>query len=194
MAENRWPHIDEPKLRELWEQFAPSFLVLDDVEAGLPRIRIPFLTWLEGKGLLPMADVSRHPRRRVRLTEVTFTRLPDAAETQITVVLDQRDARVSRRGRAVGDDLIRAPAEATIEAVQRLLPIIEFQVEEAYALERPQHEPLAVVIARNGVAPSERYVGAVTITASAPEAAAKAALSAVNRKAEIATSLQPTQG
>lgn len=193
MAGDRWPHIDERKLRELWEQFAPSFLVLDDVETGLPRIRAPFLTWLEGKDLLPMADVSRHPRRRVRLTEVTFTRLPDVAETQITVVLDQRNASVKRKGRAVGDDLIRIPAEATIEAVQRLLPIVEFQVEEAYALEQPLHEPLAVVIARNGVVPGERYVGAVTIAASAPEAAAKAALSAVNRKAEIAASLKPTE-
>lgn len=193
MTEDRWPHIDDRRLRELWEQFAPSFLVLDDVERGLPRIRIPFLTWLEDKGLLPLAEVSRHPRRRVRLAEVRFTRLPDEAETEVTISLDRRDVKVSRRGRPVGDSLIRMPAEAAIEGVHRLLPIVDFQVEEAYALEDPSHEPIAVVVARNGSTPGERSVGAVAITVSAPEAAAKAALAAVNRKAEIATSLTPTE-
>lgn len=195
MIADKWPYIDAQRLRVLWDRYAPSFLHLDDVETELPLIREQFLLWLEGKGLIdkPTVQVITE-RKRIRLAEVSFSRSGLLAETQVSLSLDDSRSAVRRQGQGTGDDMIRLPAEATAEAVRQILPIVDFDIESAFSLgPRNRRHPMAIVVAQSENGQAERYVGACAIAASAAEAAAKATLAAINRRAELAATLSTNQ-
>jgi hypothetical protein len=191
MVKDNWPHIDALRLRSLWDRHAPPFLHLDDVDSELPKIREQFLIWLEGKGLVDKPGVQViTSRKRIRLTQVSFSRSGLSTETEVSLALDDATSAVKRQGIGAGDDLIRLPAEATAEAIRQILPIVDFDIESAFTLAaRNQRQPIAIVVAQSENHQLERYVGACTIWASAAEAAAKATLAAINRRAELAATL-----
>jgi hypothetical protein len=191
MVKDNWPHIDALRLRSLWDRYAPPFLHLDDVDSELPKIREQFLIWLEGKGLVDKPGVQViTSRKRIRLTQVSFSRSGLSTETEVSLALDDATSAVKRQGIGAGDDLIRLPAEATAEAIRQILPIVDFDIESAFTLAaRNQRQPIAIVVAQSENHQLERYVGACTIWASAAEAAAKATLAAINRRAELAATL-----
>ena len=191
MVKDNWPHIDSLRLRSLWDRYAPPFLHLDDVDSELPKIREQFLIWLEGKGLVDKPGVQViTSRKRIRLTQVSFSRSGLSTETEVSLALDDATSAVKRQGIGAGDDLIRLPAEATAEAIRQILPIVDFDIESAFSLAaHNQRQPIAIVVAQSENHQLERYVGACTIWASAAEAAAKATLAAINRRAELAATL-----
>jgi hypothetical protein len=185
MTEVSWPHIGPAELRALWEEHAPSFLRLDDVES-LPNIRESFLTWLSEKGFELGSVLPTRSIIRARLERVTLTRRGEAAETEVVISLASKAIEAKRIGPALPDEILRMSAEATLDAVNQLFPPLNFDVESAYRI-NPEYDPIAVVVARNHTTNiTERIVGACSITASTTEAGAKAALDAVNRRVELA--------
>lgn len=192
--DDRWPEISHEDLISLWHRYAPSFIRLDDPTTQLPRLRSAFLQWLEDKEILqpgvPIDEPLTTPRRRIKLQEVSSTHLRHEIETMVQVGLEGRVGQALRRGVSNGVDAIRLPAEATAEAINRLLPVIDLRIEDAYSLQSaPPRRPVAVVVATSPDDRHQRFVGAAAIHGSASEAAAKATLAAINRRAEIATAL-----
>jgi hypothetical protein len=191
-AIDRWPHIGQKELRALWDMHAPPFLAVDDVDAALPALRLPFLNWLEQKGI----DLSHvHPMRhgkRARLDRVSLRKAEDTIEAEVVLTLFDKTVQSSKQGLAASaDNLVRLPAQAVLEGVKLLLPIVEFDIEEAFTIARGGSDDgeIAVVIAREAEQSNTRFVGAADVKSSPSEAAAKAALSAINRHAEIAAGL-----
>lgn len=189
---HEWPHITNARLLELWERHAPDFIRLDDVERELPAMRESFLGWLEEKGVelgpkhVTESTAREIPRRRVRLEQVGLTRKGSTAETLVAMSLADTTAEAKRTGPGVPDEIVRMTAEATLDALRDLLPDLSFGLELAFTVEpsRAGAESVAVVLVRDSGRGNERYVGACAVVASAPEAAAKATLQAINRRTE----------
>jgi hypothetical protein len=190
----RWPHISEPELRLLWEMHAPDFIRLDDVETDLPKIRDRFLEWLDSKGIDLGESRTGAARRRVRLMGVGLVRRGEIAETQVSMALNDETSEASRSGPAVPDEILRMSAQSTLDAVQGLIPSMTFGLELAFTVEpaRTDRESLAVVLVRDAEKVNARYVGACPVSSSSSEAAAKATLQAINRRAEAAVELAKT--
>ncbi|MCA1841088.1 MAG: hypothetical protein ABR507_09460 [Actinomycetota bacterium] len=192
MTEERWPHIDEERLKELWGQYAPSFLKVDDVDRDLVLVRDAFLSWLWIKGidLGPIRPARLGPRARI--DSVRLTRRGPEAETEVNVSLRDMHAGARRIGSAIPEEITRLSAEATLEAMNTLLPVVGFALEQVFTIGSPSTDlaPIAIVVVRepSGRSP-DRYVGACPINASVPEAAAKATMAAINRRAEYAAGL-----
>lgn len=188
----QWAHITDSRLLELWEKHAPDFVRLDDVQHELPAMRDSFLVWLEGKGidLGPKHEVEPTTpdpsRRRVRLEQVGLTRRGSTAETLVSMSLADTSAEAKRSGPAVPDEIVRMTAETTLDALRDLLPHISIGLELAFTVEptRPDTDPVAVVLLRDAGRGQRRYAGACPVSASAPEATAKATLQAINRRTE----------
>lgn len=171
---------------------APPFLHVDDVDASLPALRLPFLNWLEQKGIdLGNVHPMRHGRR-ARLDRVSLRKADETIEAEVVLTLFDKTVQSSKQGSAASsDNLVRLPAQAVLDGVKLLLPVVEFDIEEAFTIPSGGTEEgeIAVVVAREAEQSRNRFVGAADVKSSPPEAAAKAALSAINRHAEIAAGL-----
>lgn len=174
----------------LWQQHAPDFLMIDDVDRDLPRIRDTFLAWLQYKGVDLGQDSPARLGRRARIERVAFTRKGDTAETRVALSLGSRSTEASRVGNGTTDEIIRLTAEATLEAINGLLPVVAFGVEHVYNINHnPIHQIAMVVVKDPESSGHDRFVGAAQIQASVPDAAAKATMAAINRRAEIAAAM-----
>lgn len=184
MTDERWPHIGPEDLRRLWEQHAPGFIPLEDVERDLPQMRDQFLAWLESKGIdLGQPSTGSEARGRVKLNGVGYTRRGIDAEAQISMTLGSNSSEARRKGPAIPDEILRLSAETTLDAVNELVPGFAFGLESAFTVDHTYaDDSVAVVVVRNFGRMSERYVGACQVSASMPEAAAKATLQAINRR------------
>lgn len=191
MAHNRWPNIGPDELRQLWERHAPPFLKIDDPDRDIPKFRNVFLGWLEEIGVdLGPANPVRKPGRRLRLEGVSFVRRGVDAETAVALSLNGTSTEVRRSGRASPDEILRLSAETTLDALHQLVPTVGFGVERAFTVEPalPTLNTITIVVVRNTISrPPEQFIGAADVSASSPEAAAKATLDAVNRRVERAT-------
>lgn len=190
-SQDRWPHIGPKELRALWDMHAPPFLRVDDIDNALPSLRLPFLDWLEQKGI-ELAHI--HPMRhgkRARLDRVAVRKAEESLEAEVILSLFDRTVQTSQHGSAATENLIRLPAQAALDGLRLLLPIVEFSIEEAFVIPTGGAEEgeIAIVVVREPEQTGPKFVGACSVTSSPPEAAAKAALAAINRHAEIAAGL-----
>ena len=188
---DRWPHIGSKELRALWDMHAPPFLRVDDIDNALPSLRLPFLNWLEQKGI-ELAHI--HPMRhgkRARLDRVAVRKADEALEAEVVLSLFDRTVQTSQHGSAASENLIRLPAQAALDGLKLLLPIVEFSIDEAFVVPTggAEESEIAIVVVRESEQTGPKFVGACNVTSSPPEAAAKAALAAINRHAEIAAGL-----
>lgn len=190
MTDDRWPQIGPEDLKRLWEQHAPGFIPLADVEVDLPQMRDKFLQWLDSRGVdlgKPSAGPdprdTRGPRGRVKLDGVGYTRRGIDAEAQVSMTLGENSSEARRKGPAIPDEILRLSAETTLDAVNELVPGFAFGLETVFTVDPTYaEESVAVVVVRNFGRLSERFVGACQVSASMPEAAAKATLQAINRR------------
>lgn len=188
----RWPHIGQEELLALWHQHTPGFIRLDDVERDLPRVRDTFLSWLSYKGVDLGVNPSERVGKRLRIERVSLTKKGEEALTEVVLSLKGEMAEGHRRGSPLHDEIIRQSAEATLDAINELIPVVSFGLEQAFTAggNRQDLARIAIVVVRDPESGhSERYVGACPITASVPEAGAKATMSAVNRRTEIAAAM-----
>lgn len=198
MIQERWPHIGPEELRDLWDKHAPAFLRIDDLDETLEGIRDSFLAWLAGSGVDLGPPHAPGPRRRARLDRVSFTRLRDAVEAEVELSLNGVSVRAQRRGGTAADEAVRLPAEAALEAAGELFSLVEFTIEEAYTATRSDGDPhvVAIVLTRRAGDGffADPCVGACRIAGSVPEAGAKAALDAINRRLEMAVNPPEARG
>lgn len=187
---SRWPQIGREELLTLWRQHAPDFLTIDDMDRDLPRIRDTFLAWLQYKGVDLGQEGGVRLGKRARIERVALTRRGEIAETVVAMSLGSRSAEASREGHGSTDEVIRLTAEATLDALNDLLPVVAFGVEQVYNINSdPIHQIAMVVVKDPESSGNDRFVGAAQIHASVPEAAAKATMAAINRRAEIAAAM-----
>lgn len=174
----------------LWQQHAPDFLMVDDLERDLPRIRDTFLAWLQYKGVDLGQDAPVRLGKRARIDRVAFTRRGESAETRVAMSLGSRSTEAVRTGNGSTDEIIRLTAEATLEAINGLLPVVAFGIEHVYNINHnPVHQIAMVVVKDPESSGHDRFIGAAQIHASVPDAAAKATMAAINRRAEIAAAM-----
>lgn len=202
---NRWPEVDDELLRALWLEHNPAFLKLDEPwEESLKKVRIPFLTYLESIGVplerperqvdikeVVMAARSGH---RMKLETVDYRRSGNSAQAMVAISLRGKTAEGWSTREVVGNHVIWLPAEAVMKAAHALIPVIDFEIVSAFSASTSlgSRDDIAVVVARDPEKViGNRLVGACEITTSEPEAGAKAALSAINRHAEIAATFYP---
>lgn len=188
----RWPHIGQEELLTLWQRHAPGFIRIDDVERDLPRVRDTFLSWLAYKGVDLGGDPTERLGKRIRIERVSLTNQGDQALTEVVLSLKGEMAEGHRKGSPLHDEIIRQSAEATLDAINALIPVVAFGLEQAFTAGGNGQEiaQIAVVVVRDPESgPSQRYVGACPITASVPEAATKATMAAINRRTEIAAAM-----
>lgn len=192
MARNRWPHIGPKQLRELWERHAPPFLKIEDADRDLVKFRNVFLGWLEESGVdLGPPESVRRVGRRLRLDGVSFVRRGIDAETGVALSLNGTSTEVRRSGKALPEEILRLSAETTLDALHQLVPSVGFGLERAFNIEPalPTLNAITIVVVRDTISrPAEQFIGAADLTVSAPEAAAKATLDAINRRVERDTS------
>lgn len=192
MARNRWPHIGPKQLRELWERHAPPFLKIEDADRDLVKFRNVFLGWLEESGVdLGPPESVRRVGRRLRLDGVSFVRRGIDAETGVALSLNGTSTEVRRSGKAMPEEILRLSAETTLDALHQLVPSVGFGLERAFNIEPalPTLNAITIVVVRDTISrPAEQFIGAADLTVSAPEAAAKATLDAINRRVERDTS------
>lgn len=189
VGSTRWPNIGREELLALWRSHAPSFITIEDVERDLPRIRDTFLAWLHYKGVDLGQEQSFRLGKRARLEKVSLTRKGDGAVSTVTMSLGSRHAEASREGLATNEEMIRITAEATLQAVSELLPVVTFTVEQVYNIGKNPVSQIAMVLVHDPDSYADRFVGAAPVKASVTDAAAKATMSAINRRAEIAASM-----
>lgn len=190
---DRWPHIGPDQLRMLWEKHAPDFIRLDNVDEDLPRFRETFLTWLTYKGIVGLG-VRTEDRigKRARIERVHLAYRGPETQTEVALSFGGNIFAATRWAPPLPEQLIRSAAEATLEALAHLLPVLSFSVEHAVSVGNPISPTgqIAIVQVREpeGIT-GERYLGACAVSASLTEAAAKATLAAINRRAEIAAAM-----
>lgn len=192
LNDTKWPHIGQEELTALWHHHAPAFIRLDDLERDLPRVRDTFLSWLAYKGVDLGGRPTERLGKRIRIERVSLTNQGDQALTEVVLSLKGETAEGHRKGSPLHDEIIRQSAEATLDAINALIPVVEFGLEQAFTAGGNGQEimEIAVVVVRDPEGgTSERYVGACPITASVPEAGAKATMAAINRRTEIAAAM-----
>lgn len=188
MMRDPWPHIGPDELLDLWEQHAPTFLKIDDVGNSLSKVRVPFLTWLSEKGI--NLGARRPPRSagRTRLEAVALSWLEDRAEATVSLSWEGREATGQIHGPLTTADHVKLPAEATLVALNKLLPVMDFKLDRSFIIrDEGATDPLVFVVVTD--ATKSQFVGACLAAGSVPEAAAKASLDAVNRYADMAAAL-----
>jgi len=193
MSPDRWPHIGPDELRVLFEEHAPAFIRLDNVDEDLPRFRETFLAWLTYQGIVGL-DVKTEDRmgKRARLDRVHLAYRGPETQTEVALSFAGNSFTATRWGPPLPEQIIRSSAEATLEALSHLLPVLSFSLEHAMSVGNPISPTgqIALVQVRepegiNG----DRYLGACAVSASLTEAAAKATLSSINRRVEIAAAM-----
>ena len=190
---DRWPHIGPDQLRLLWEKHAPNFIRLDNVDEDLPRFRETFLTWLTYRGVLGLGSKTEDRiGKRARIERVHLAYRGPEAQTEVALSFDGNSFAATRWGPPLPEQLIRSSAEATLEALAHLLPVLNFNVEHAVSVGNPISPTgqIALVQVREpDDITGQSYLGACSVSASLTEAAAKATLAAINRRAEIAAAM-----
>lgn len=192
LTSTRWPHIGQEELLTLWHRHAPGFIRIDDVERDLPRVRDTFLSWLSYKGVDLGGESTERLGKRIRIERVSLTNQGGEALTEVVLSLKGQEAEGHRRGSPLHDEIIRQSAEATLDAINTLIPVVGFGLEQVFTAGGNGQDiaEIAVVVVRDPESgPSGRYVGACPITASVPEAGAKATMAAINRRTEIAAAM-----
>lgn len=190
-TDDLWPEIGIDELKRLWLTHRPDFVKLSDLDLELPVVKAPFLRWLQLRGIEFGKNPSQpHPVRRgngsrARLDGVSFRVEASNAECSISLSLADQKAEGSNRGIRSPLQQIVLPAQATIDAIAKLIPHVSLELKDVFTVRASSHGvPLAVVLASDRNANGqETLVGACRITNFLAEAAARATLDALNRRA-----------
>lgn len=190
---DRWPHVGPDQLRMLWEKHAPDFIRLDNVDEDLPRFRDTFLAWLTYKGVTDFGvRVEDRLGKRAKIDRVHLAYRGPETQTEIALSFGENSFAAVRWAPPLPEQLIRSSAEATLDAMAHLLPVLNFSVDNAVSVGSPISPTGQIALVQvsepEGIS-GERYLGACMVSASLTEAAAKATLAAINRRAEIAAAM-----
>lgn len=186
VSESRWPHIGQEELFDLWRKHGPGFIHLDNPDRDLLQIRDTFLTWLVYKGVELGRPEEVRIGKRARIQAVKLVQRGVEAEALVTLTLNGRFAEATQVGFSSGDDLLKLPAQATLSALNKLIPVVGFDVEWATTASRGDGLSVALVSISDS---ADHLIGACSVEGSLPEAGAKAAMAAINRRAEIAAAM-----
>lgn len=198
--------IDDEMAKALWDVYRPPFLHPDSVNA-ISEIKKPFLAWLISRNIdpleagiaalsafetpaTPMLPISGRgrvkQRRRARLDDVSLETNANSFLSKVQLSMHKQQVQASESVHA-SEAGLAVTARATIEAVRRLVPLVNLDLRAAYTVasrDQGANRVAIVILGEDASSKGPEYAGASSVSSLESEAVARATLAALNRRVD----------